>query len=210
MKLSEINLNTHFVQINLSDLLEQLGEDEAKDILSSFSCPLNADVEKFLREKAIEFSKRGFSKTHLVYWTTQDEKEKELVGYYTIASKFITIQRNAVNSKEARKLREHGLFDEKSGAFTVAAPLIAQLGKNYSDGNNSLISGKDLLQMAIEKVKKVQNKVGGRFVYLECEEKDKLRKFYESNRFKFFGKRALDRDETDIKGEYLLQYFTIL
>lgn len=93
MKLSEINLNTHFVQINLSDLLEQLGEDEAKDILSSFSCPLNADVEKFLREKAIEFSKRGFSKTHLVYWTTQDEKEKELVGYYTIASKFITIQR---------------------------------------------------------------------------------------------------------------------
>lgn len=210
MKLSEINLNTHFVQINLSDLLDQLGEDEVKGILSSFSCPLNADVEKFLKEKAVEFSKRGFSKTHLVYWATQDEKEKVLVGYYTIASKFITIQRNVINSKEARKLREHGIFDEKTGAYTVAAPLIAQLGKNYADGNDSLISGSELLQMAIEKVKKVQNEVGGRFVYLECEESAKLMKFYESNRFKFFGKRALDRDETDIKGEYLLQYFTIL
>ncbi len=47
MNISEINLNTHFVQINLSDLLDELGEDEVKDILSSFSCPLNADVEKF-------------------------------------------------------------------------------------------------------------------------------------------------------------------
>ena len=66
MRLSEISPDTNFVQFNLSDLLDQLGEDEVKVILSSFSCPLNADVERFLREKAIEFSKRGFSKTHLV------------------------------------------------------------------------------------------------------------------------------------------------
>lgn len=210
MRLSEINSNTHFVQINLSDLLEQLGEDEVKSILSSFVCPLNADVEKFVKTKAVEFSRRGFSKTHLVYWTTEDESEKELVGYYTIASKFITIQRSVVNSKEARKLREHGIFDTKSNEYTVAAPLIAQLGKNYANGNNSLISGRDLLHMAMEKVKKVQNEVGGRFVYLECEEKPRLMEFYESNHFKIFGRRKLDRDETDIEGKYLLQYFTIL
>lgn len=210
MKLSEINPNTHFVQINLSDLLDQLGEDEVKVILSSFSCPLNVDVEKFLKTKAIEFSKRGFSKTHLIYWTTEDETEREFVGYYTIASKFITIQRSVVNSKEARKLREHGIFDTKANEYTVAAPLIAQLGKNYTKGNDSLIRGREILQMAMEKVKKVQNEVGGRFVYLECEEKPELIEFYESNCFKLFGKRKLDRDETDINGEYLLQYFATL
>ncbi len=210
MKISEINTNTHFVQVNVSDLLDQLGEDEVKDILSSFSCPLNADVEKFLKTKAIEFSKRGFSKTHLIYWATEDEQEKEFVGYYTIASKFITIQRSVVNSNEARKLREHGVFDSKANGYTIAAPLIAQLGKNYTDGNDSLIAGRDILQMAMEKVKKVQNEVGGRFVYLECEEKKKLMDFYETNHFKQFGRRKLDRDETDIKGGYLLQYFAIL
>ena len=42
------------------------------------------------------------------------------------------------------------------------------------------------------------------------EEKEKLIKFYENNHFKLFGKRKLDRDETDIKGGYLLQYFAIL
>lgn len=210
MKINDIIPETHFVQLNLSDMLEELGEDRVKEILSSFSCSMNADVENFLRYKAIEFSKRGFAKTHIVYWETEDKKENAFVGYYTITSKFITIERNVVNSREARKLREHGVFNEKTNDYTIAAPLIAQLGKNYTDGNDSLITGDDLLHLAMEKVRKVQNEIGGRFAYLECEEKEKLTKFYERNNFKFFGKRQLDRDETDIKGTHLLQYFIMM
>ena len=60
--------------------------------------------------------------------------------------------------------------------------------------------------MAIEKVKKVQNEVGGRFVYLECEDKPKLIDFYSQNGFVNFGKRYLDKDETDtLSGKYLIQ-----
>ena len=210
MKINDIIPETHFVQFNLSDMLDELGEDNVKEILSSFSCPMNTDVEKFLRYKAIEFSKRGFAKTHIVYLETEDKKENAFVGYYTITSKSITIERNAVNSREARKLREHGVFNEKTNDYTIAAPLIAQLGKNYTDGNDSLITGDDLLHLAMEKVRKVQNEIGGRFAYLECEEKEKLIKFYERNNFKFFGKRQLDRDETDITGTHLLQYFIML
>lgn len=42
-------VKTHFVEMNLSDILEQLGEDEAKSILSSFACPINEDVEFFYK-----------------------------------------------------------------------------------------------------------------------------------------------------------------
>ena len=211
MKIPDIIIQkTHFIEINLSEVVDQLGEDRAKSILSSFSCPKNKDVEKFLRDKAIEFSKRGFSKTHLVFWQTADNQEKELVGYYTIAYKWITIDRNAVNSKEAKKLRELGVFDEKTNEYTIAAPLIAQLGKNYEDGNDTLISGDDLLCLAMSMVKKIQNEVGGRFAYLECEEKPKLMEFYERNHFKMFGKRKLDKDETDMRGTHLLQYFIMI
>ncbi len=202
--------NTHFVQINLSELIDILGEDDTKSILSTFVCPLNKDVENFIKYKAIEFSKRDFSKTYLVFWETDDEKEKALVGYYTIASKFIRVERSAVNSKEARKLRDHGVFDENTNEYIVSAPLIAQLGKNYSEGNECLISGSDLLQLAIERVKRVQHEIGGKFVYLECEDEAKLLAFYTKNRFKVFGKRKLDRDETDIKGHYLIQLFAML
>lgn len=106
MKLTEIIPDTHFVQFNLSDLLEQLGEDKVKTILSSFSCPRNLDVENFLKFKAIEFSKRGFSKTHLVYWTTENKSEKELIGYYTIASKVITIFCNALTLLHSDRIKE--------------------------------------------------------------------------------------------------------
>lgn len=205
-----ITTKTHYVQINLSDMVTQIGENETKCILSNFSCPQNKDVENFLKQKAIEFSKRNFSKTHLVFWVTDDGTERELVGYYTIASKWISVDRNSVTSREARKLREHGIFEEKTNKYIVSGPLIGQLGKNFTDGNDTLISGSELLNLAIEKVKMVQREVGGRFVYLECEDNKKLLDFYQNNNFKVFGKRKLDGDETDLNGEYLVQLFAML
>lgn len=50
---------TGYIQVNLREMISNLGEDKVKDILSDFSCPLNKDVELFLRNKAIEFSKQG-------------------------------------------------------------------------------------------------------------------------------------------------------
>lgn len=97
------------VQFNLSDLLEQLGEGEVKSILSSFSCPINADVERFLKTNAIEFSKRGFSKTHLVFWATQDGSE--IIQFHQslllfnevrliVMSKKVERTRNILNKKQ--------------------------------------------------------------------------------------------------------------
>ena len=44
-----------FVQIKLDDMLNQLGENEVKSILSSFVCNENFDVQDFIQNKAIEF-----------------------------------------------------------------------------------------------------------------------------------------------------------
>ncbi len=64
--------------------------------------------------------------------------------------------------------------------------------------------------MAIDKVKEAQSIIGGRFVYLECEDNEKLIKFYEENGFVSFGKRQLDRDEVNISGKYLVQMLRYL
>lgn len=53
MNLSDLTIKTHFREINLSDIVDQLGEDEARQILSNFSCPINLDVQNFLLLKAI-------------------------------------------------------------------------------------------------------------------------------------------------------------
>lgn len=90
--------------------------------------------------------------------------------------------------------------------YMVSLPLIGQLGKNYKNNYNTLIKGDDLLKLACDKVAEAQNILGGKFVFIECEDNKKLREFYESNGFVCFGKRNLERDERDKNnGDYLLQ-----
>lgn len=69
-----------------------------------------------------------------------------------------------------------------------------------------MITGDMLLKLACNKVKIAQEVLGGKFVFLECEDKPKLIEFYESNGFVCFGKRSLEKDERETNsGEYLLQ-----
>lgn len=194
---------SEFKQFNLSNILEQLGEERTKSILSSFTCPLNKDVEEFCRSKAIEFSKRGFAQTYLVYW--QEGKEREFIGYYTIAMRHFTVCKKHLSNKMFSRVKQHGTYDGSTGEYIISAPLIAQLGKNFDRGNDTLISGGEILQMAIERIRKIQQEIGGKFLYLECEEKEKLLKFYTDNNFVSFGKRKLDKDETNLEGTCLIQ-----
>ena len=198
---------TGYRLVNLIDLIEEYGEDEVKRILSDFSCPLNPDVEYFLREKAISFSKMGLSITHLVYASYKDVPV--LVGYFALAYKNIAIPRKFAGSSGSnfrRRVTKFARLNRSVDAYIMSAPLIAQLGKNYASGYDKLITGDELLNAACEKILRVQHDVGGRFAYLECEDNERLLSFYRDNGFIAFNKRPLDRDETDvINGKYLIQ-----
>nr|DAW18050.1 MAG TPA: hypothetical protein [Caudoviricetes sp.] len=189
--------------VNLGSLIENVGEERAKAILSNFSCPLNADVEHFLKTNAILFAKQGLAATHLVF--KKYKKEPVLVGYFSLASKYITVSKNKVTSTTARRIAKFAAYNQYSNVYSLSAPLIAQLGKNFTNGYNELITGDELLALAIEKVQRVQMDVGGRISYVECEDKPALIDFYSRNGFREFDKRTLDKDETDLQGEYLVQ-----
>ena len=90
--------------------------------------------------------------------------------------------------------------------FVIMAPLIAQLGKNYDNGCEKLITGDELLKMALDKIRLAQRIIGGKVVYVECEDVDFLKDFYQSNGFVVFGSRKLDKDErTEMCGTHLVQ-----
>lgn len=48
---------TGYKIVNLKLMIDAVGEDTTKAVLSNFSCPLNKDVEDFLRIKAIDFAR---------------------------------------------------------------------------------------------------------------------------------------------------------
>lgn len=204
-----MNELTGYWQVNLADMLEELGEDKVKAILSGFSCPLNDDVEYFLKTKAIEFARQRIAATHLVFASFQ--KKPVLVGYYALANKNLSIKANCLNSKLRSKMKRFGIYDEAYKCYDIAVPLIGQLGKNYQNDYNKLITGDELLKMACVRVYDVQRVMGGRLVYLECEDTEKLTDFYTRNGFVKFANRNLDGDEIGANTvRYLVQMLKYL
>ena len=62
------------------------------------------------------------------------------------------------------------------------------------------------MQIACDEVAEVQLRIGGKIVYLECEDKPCLIEFYERNGFRKFSERQLDYDSSQVmKTEYLVQ-----
>lgn len=194
-----------YVLINLKNMLDAIGESEVKNILSDFYCPLNPDVELFLKQKAIEFSKQGISSTYLLM--ASYKSTYVLAGYFSLANKFMAIYKDSLPSKNwQRRISKFAQFDRDIKRYTLSAPLIGQISKNYYNSYSSLITGDELLKMTLDKVQQMQAIVGGKIVYLGCEDKSKLLHFYSRNGFVSFGKRSLDRDETiSLDGEYLIQ-----
>ena len=171
----------------------ELGEDELLQILSEFSCPMNPDVERFLKHSSIEFTKKNQSVTYLVF-SVADGK---LLGYFTLALKPLTVRGETVSNTVKRKLLRVSELDKKSDTYTMSAYLIAQLGKNYSENDGKMITGAELLELAWDKIKATQYMFGGMLTFLEAENEEKLLSFYRNNRFSQFDTRQTisDTDE---------------
>jgi len=83
-----------------------------------------------------------------------------------------------------RKIQQFGVHDEEANIYSIPTPLIAQLGKNYAGDLNMRLSGGALLEAACNKVASIQDELGGRLVYIECENTPKLIDFYLKNGFR--------------------------
>ena len=181
--------------VNLRILMEEMGEEQARELLSGFSCPPNPDIERFLKRNAIEFAKQGLSQTHIVF------DGQEFVGYFCLTNKPVSVNTSKFSATMRRQIEKFAVYDNRIQEHVLAAPLIAQLGKNYSGGRNRLISGDELLALACDKVERILFDLGGKFVYLECADNPKLLDFYRSNRFRAFSRRYLAEPD----GEYFVQ-----
>lgn len=164
---------------------EDVGEPALIRMLSDFFCPKNPDVERFLKSNAIEFTKKNQSVTYLVF----SNDEGELIGYFSIALKPLTVRGEMVSNTVKRKLLRISELDVSSQTYTMSAYLIAQLGKNFANDRNDKISGAELLELAWTVIEEMQYMGGGTVAFLEANNDEKLIKFYNENRFSQFDTR---------------------
>lgn len=187
-KFSVINIRRYLNSDN-----PKLGESRLLQVLSGFSCPKNPDVERFLKKSSIEFTKKNQSVTYLVF----DVSSMELVGYFTIALKPLTIRGETVSNTVKKKLMRVSELDEQSQTYTMSAYLIAQLGKNFKNGAEKKITGEELLELAWDIVEKMQYMGGGMVTFLEAENSERLLSFYQANRFQTFDTRQTATDSEE-------------
>lgn len=187
---------------NVLDLLESGGEVQLARDLSAFSCPQNAEIETFIRQRAIDFARRKLSITYLV----TDLADGELLGYFTLAHKAIEIEAEGLSQTSRRRIGRYARYDSEQGTYSVSAFLLAQLGKNFAVENGSRLSGVELMESALDILADIQHRIGGGLVYLDAEDRPELRHFYENKaRCTLFGERHSESDATTY-----LQYMKFL
>ena len=171
-----------FKVINILDMLESIGEDGVKEVLSDFSCPLNCEIEHFVKVDSIPFSRNKSSITHFVI-----DESSSVVAMFCLAHKAIEISSSGVTKTIQRKMTRFSELSEEDKSYKISAFLIAQFSKNFAC-ENCPITGDELMNLAIEVLENVQKQIGGCVVYLECENKEELLAFYQNdqNRFRIF------------------------
>lgn len=187
---------------NILDLIDAIGEDEVTQILSDFSCPKNPEIENFVKKNAINFAKQKISVTHLAF-----NDEGELMAVFTLAHKALELNDENMSESNRKRIRRYARLNEISNSYTVSAFLIAQFGKNYTNGREAQSDGNTLMESAMKTLVAVQREVGGGIVYLECEDKPQLLAFYQNshNAFHPFDERYSESEQT--KYIQLLRFF---
>lgn len=188
---------SNFIVLNIREYLEnddkRLGEDKLLQLLSEFSCPLNPDVERFLKQQSIEFAKKHQAVTYLV----MSLEDAELLGYFSITIKPLVVKAEPFSNTTKRKLARFSEINKSEQTYNIAAYLIAQLGKNYNDSAKGRITGQELLEAAIRQAQILQYQAGGMVVFVEADNKEKLLSFYESYGFKQFDTRQAASSEAE-------------
>lgn len=176
--------------INIIDLVEEVGEEVASKVLSSF-CSGNKDVDDFIHSNAIDFANRHIAVT---YFTVSEIGD--ITGAFTLANKVMQVPETMLSNTQKKRMERQAIKNDSGHSFMSAAYLIAQFGKNYINSNEEYITGEELMCSCWEVLLGLQKDVGGNFVWLECERDNQgALSFYSNERigFKEYAHREDDK-----------------
>ncbi len=161
--------------IPLSKLLFEFDEALIQELLNTFNNPLNEDVNHFIHHEAIDFEKRGISRTFLFI----PNDEYKVLAFFSLAMEILHLEK--IKSKNKRKKLAKGFRNKEF----IPIFLIAQLGKSKDVKKGE---GKIILDNALYFIKKASSYIGGKYVSLDIIKKDdnsheKLLKFYKNYGF---------------------------
>lgn len=191
----------------LSQLVGSLGEEQVRALLSSFVCSRNLDIQDFVQNKALDFEKKGIATTYVVISVDESSGVLTFQAIFTPCLKSVDVYCSSPSKTTSKAVQRFGELDHETGICSIPAILIAQFGKNNLSLKKNEIAGDHLMSLALSKASNVHSMVGGRFVYLECEEHPELISFYKDAGFRAFGERISKAANTGDSERKLIRLF---
>jgi len=165
-------------RISVKEIIKKEVEKDFINAVNNFTCQ-DDEVENFLKTKAFDFDRRHKSRTYLIVDMTETG-EIIILAYYSVTMKSLKFSSGLSNSKIKK------IDGFRSDVEETEAVLIGQLGKDYNQKDK--INGKKIMEYILETVYIAHDAVGGRIVFLECLNNEKVVKFYQNNGFAFLQK----------------------
>lgn len=147
--------------------MNTLTQESLSDVISSFSCKTDTDVETFLKEKAIVQEKKQISRAYLIF---ANDLKTNSAAYFTIAVSGMYTGGVECSNELRKKMNINNGFAQ---SYPIGRP-----GKH--DGSQKGL-GKFAISSALELIKGANAKVGCRPSRLDC--KPSLIKYYADNGF---------------------------
>ena len=174
--------------ISLSSLIELFERNgvslnKLRETLFLFRCQKNPEEEDFLHKDAIFFEQRNKARTFLLL------RDYEIIGYYSLAFKSIDLE-------EVSRSKKKDMTAGETKLKTYSAYLIGHIAK--ADSIHEKL-GYDMLDNARDLIYRAQKYVGGRLIYIDCKDEERLIRFYRNYGFKYFN----TSQQTNLKQFYL-------
>lgn len=172
--------------------MKELGEESTTELLNTFFCNRNSDVESFLKQpsKAIRFEKTGNARTYLIL----DDNTAQILAYFSVSFKELVLDGASISKSKVRQLDGISKNAERIRAF-----LIGQIGKNTGINDNT-ISLSAILDEIYSVIAAAKALIGGRVIILECENSQTLIQLYEQHGFTLI--ETLDHEPRPLRTMY--------
>jgi hypothetical protein len=132
-------------------------------MIEGFSCTLDRDVEKFLKNDAMKYEREGYGRTYL--YIDHENDDPMIAAFFTVA---IT----ATSFVDVSKSRRRKVLHSKPGRDSqdyFGGILVGQVGR--ADGFDSTdVNGQEMLSDAEAIIEMGREHIGGKIVYLDCKE----------------------------------------
>ena len=150
-------------------MLEDIDTEKVQNLLSSYKAARDSATEAFLRHKAIEMELRDLCRTYLAV-----SNDMRILGFVSVGIKCLSVpERNQLSGKVLKSM------NIEAGSGVAQSYLLGQLSRS-EDSPKGL--GRELLDVAFEKLDSAKRLVGCRMVRLDCH--DELIPYYQAHGFR--------------------------